>query len=155
MVRFAAKQELSLVNELRKQVHDVHGKGRPDIFQSEVGEELQESVYQAWESEKSDVIVAIREEKVCGFAVVEYIEKPCSPYTLERKYYHVKEFGVDEKYRRQGIGTELISFIKEQVKERKFERMELDMWEFNESALRFYESVGFRTYRRYMEYEIK
>ena len=25
------------------------------------------------------------------------------------------------------------------------------MWEFNQDALAFYEAVGFRTYRRYME----
>ena len=29
------------------------------------------------------------------------------------------------------------------------------MWEFNEGALKFYESIGFTTYRRYMEYENK
>ena len=29
------------------------------------------------------------------------------------------------------------------------------MWEFNEGALKFYESVGFRTYRRYMEQDIE
>lgn len=25
------------------------------------------------------------------------------------------------------------------------------MWEFNENALKFYEAIGFNTYRRYME----
>lgn len=31
------------------------------------------------------------------------------------------------------------------------DRLELNMWEFNEDALEFHESVGFTTYLRYME----
>ena len=29
------------------------------------------------------------------------------------------------------------------------------MWEFNESALRFYEAIGFRTFRRYLELDLQ
>ena len=46
----------------------------------------------------------------------------------------------------------MIAFIKADAKEKGYDRIELNMWEFNESALRFYESVGFKTYRRYLEY---
>ena len=31
-----------------------------------------------------------------------------------------------------------------------FDRIELDVWSFNEEALKFYEAVGFQTYRRFM-----
>ena len=33
------------------------------------------------------------------------------------------------------------------------DKIELDVWEFNDTALKFYESLGFRTYRRYMEFD--
>ena len=58
---------------------------------------------------------------------------------------------MDENHRRQGIATSLINFAKEDAKKLGFERVELNMWEFNEGALAFYESVGFKTFRRYME----
>lgn len=32
MIRFAREEELEKVNELRKEVNDVHVVGRPDIF---------------------------------------------------------------------------------------------------------------------------
>ena len=32
-----------------------------------------------------------------------------------------------------------------------FDRVELDVWEFNEAARQCYEAAGFCTYRRYME----
>ncbi len=63
----------------------------------------------------------------------------------------IDEFCVDEAHRRSGIGTELMTFIRSYAKEKGFAKVELNMGEFNEDALRFYESVGFSTYRRYME----
>ncbi|MBQ8030721.1 MAG: hypothetical protein IJ260_04225 [Butyrivibrio sp.] len=37
------------------------------------------------------------------------------------------------------------------AKEKGFSRIELNMWEFNQNALAFYEAAGFKTFRRYME----
>ena len=67
------------------------------------------------------------------------------------------QIGIDvlPGYRRQGIASEMIAFIKAYTKEQGINRMELNMWEFNEDALAFYEAVGFKTYRRYMEMMLK
>ena len=61
---------------------------------------------------------------------------------------------MDEAFRRKGIATEMIRFIRDYAKNEGFSRIELTMWEFNQSALEFYEAVGFRTYRRYMELKL-
>lgn len=155
MVRYATREELKRVNELRKIVNEVHCNGRPDIFKGGFCKELEEFIYTLWEADNSDVIVVIRDEKICGYACVDYVDKPESPYNLARRFYHINEFGVDEKYRRQGVATELFDFIKQEASSRDFDKIELDMWEFNESALKFYESVGFVTYRRFMEFTNK
>ena len=60
---------------------------------------------------------------------------------------------MDSEFRRQGVATELFEFIKEHAKSKGLDKIELDVWEFNDIALRFYESLGFRTYRRYMEFD--
>ena len=49
------------------------------------------------------------------------------------------------------LATEMIRFIRDYAKDEGFNRLELNMWEFNQDSLAFYESVGFNTYRRYME----
>lgn len=43
---------------------------------------------------------------------------------------------------------------KQEAKNRGFDRLELDVWEFNEGAMKFYDSVGFKTYREYKEMNI-
>ncbi|MEE0933716.1 GNAT family N-acetyltransferase [Clostridium sp. D43t1_170807_H7] len=155
MVRYATREELERVNELRKIVNEVHCNGRPDIFKAGFCKELREFVYTLWEGNNSDVIVVLRDNEICGYACVDYVDRPESPYNLARRFYHINEFGVDEKYRRQGVATELFDFIKKEATSKNFDKVELDMWEFNDGALKFYEAVGFITYRRFMEFTNK
>lgn len=111
-IRYAAREDLPQVNELRSQVNRLHAEGRPDIFRSGFCEELRERVYAEFEGEDSDVIVAV------------------------------------------SGGTVLVAFCTEEAKKKGFSKMELDVWEFNEDARKFYKAVGFQTYRRYMELDV-
>lgn len=151
MVRLAKQDELERVNEIRKMVNDVHVNGRPDIFKAGFNEDLKNYIYDIWNAENKDILVAERDGIICGFACVQYVDKPENPFMNARKFYDIDEFGVDIKFRRQGVATEMIQFIKSDAKRRGMDKIELNMWEFNEGALAFYEAVGFKTYRRYME----
>ena len=154
MVRFAEERDLPRVNEIRRQVNDLHVSGRPDVFKPGFCPEMREHVYEMRRAADSDVIVAERDGVICGMAGVEYLNKPESPYSKARKIYHVIEFGVDEACQRQGVGRELMDFIRADAKARGFSRIELDMWSFNETAQKFYEAIGFRTFRRLMEWDL-
>lgn len=151
IVRSARREELERVNELRRQVNEVHVNGRPDIFRPGFGGELQRRVYDCFEDPDMNVIVAVKDDVISGFAIVQAISKPLSTYNLPRSFYHVEEFGVDEDHRREGVATALVDFMKRDAKIKGLKKIELDMWEFNQGAMRFYEQVGFQTYRRYME----
>ena len=150
-VRFAKESELDRVNALRKQVNDLHGAGRPDIFKPGFSKELQDHIRTIWNDPRQRIVVDERDGVLCGFAVLNHITRPENPFMRVRDYLDIDEFCVDETYRRTGVGTELIDFVRTYAKESGFDRIELNMWEFNRDALLFYESVGFQTYRRYME----
>lgn len=153
-VRPALRDELERVNELRRMVNDVHVTGRPDIFRPGFIPQLQEYVYTLYDSGDADILVAVMDEIIVGYACVNVVKKPLSPYNKERSCYHIEEFGVDEAYRRKGVATALIDYIRNDAKKKGLDRVELDMWEFNQSALAFYEAAGFTTYRRYMEMDV-
>ncbi|MDE7114042.1 MAG: GNAT family N-acetyltransferase, partial [Acetatifactor sp.] len=108
-VRTAKRNELECVNELRIMVNKIHVNGRPDVFRQGFCDELRQHVYDQYDAENSDVLVAIMDSIICGFAIVEYIEKPQTPYNNSRKFYHIEEFGVDENVRRKGVATALIT----------------------------------------------
>lgn len=153
-VRYARQSELEAVNRLREAVNELHAQGRPDIFRSDFCDELRDHVYRVFEADNADVVVALADGTVAGFAMVQYIDRPESPYLCARRFYHVEEFGVDAAYRRRGIATALMEFCRREAAEKGFDRLELDVWTFNDGAMKFYESLGFQTYRRYMELKI-
>ncbi len=154
-IRFAKKSELEEVNAIRKQVHKLHAEGRPDIFRKKFGKKLAAHIYEFFGEELSRVVVARKDGVICGFASIEVIRKPRSPYNKARTYLRVTEFGVDREHKRQGIGRALMEFVKKYATEKGFDTIELNVWEFNRVAQRFYEDMGFRTYRIFMEYKIK
>lgn len=151
IIRLAREDELERINVLRKQVNDIHVAGKPDVFKTGFSKELQDHIKDIWNDPEQEIVVADEGGGLCGFAVLHHINKPENPYMKERDFLDIDEFCVDENYRRQGVATELIAFIKDYAKEKGFKRLELNMWEFNKEALAFYESVGFETFRRYME----
>ena len=150
-VRYASADDLDQVNLIRREVNDLHVQGRADFFRADAWPSIEGHAADLLNAPDAGLIVAECGGQIAGFATVEYFVKPANPYMRERRYYHVEEFGVSSAFRRCGVGTALIDFMKEDARARGFDRIELDMWEFNRSALAFYEHTGFTTYRRYME----
>ena len=150
-VRFAREEELPRVNELRRQVNELHVSGKPDVFKPGFPQSLQDYIFKIWNDPEQEIVVSERDGVLRGFAILHHIVKPESPFSFEKDFLDIDEFGVDAAFRRQGVGTEMVAFIREYAKEKGFRRLELNMWEFNQDALAFYEAAGFSTYRRYME----
>lgn len=150
-VRRARENELERVNELRMQVNALHVAGKPEVFKPGFPEELRNYIYAIHKDPEQFIVVAEKDGTICGFAVLHHINRPENPFMKERDFLDIDEFCVDEAFRRQGIASEMIAFIREFAKEKGFHRIELNMWEFNQDALAFYEAAGFQTFRRYME----
>ena len=150
-VRRARENELERVNELRMQVNALHVAGKPEVFKPGFPEELRNYIYAIHKDPEQFITVAVKDGTICGFAVLHHINRPENPFMKERDFLDIDEFCVDEAFRRQRIASEMIAFIREFAKEKGFHRIELNMWEFNQEALAFYEAAGFQTFRRYME----
>ena len=150
-VRFAREEDLSAVNELRRQVNDLHVTGKPDVFKPGFCSELRDYLFSIRNDPNQEIVVAEADGKVCGFAVLHHINRPENPFMFERDFLDIDEFGVDAAFRRRGIASAMIRFIRKYTREKGFKRLELNMWEFNRGALAFYEAAGFKTFRRYME----
>ena len=88
VVRYATREDLPRVNELRQQVSELHAAGRPDIFRPGFCEALQQHVYQLFDAPEFDVLVACVGETICGFAAVQYVDRPESAYLCARRFYH-------------------------------------------------------------------
>lgn len=117
-VRFAAENELARVNELREQVSRLHAENRPDVFRPDFCNELRQIAKNAFDADDSDVVVACMDGDICGFAILEYIERQESCCRCAEKFCRISEFGVDAALRRRGAakddsGAEMIRKIRE------------------------------------------
>ena len=151
LIRLAEEQDLAQVNELRRQVNELHVAGKPEVFKPGFPDELRDFVQVIWRDPEQDIAVAEEDGQIVGFAVLHHIYRPENPFMYERDFLDIDEFAVAEGWRRQGIATALIRFAQAYAKEKGFHRIELNMWEFNQGALAFYEAAGFSTFRRYLE----
>ena len=58
-VRHAKYEELEEVNRLREMVNELHVNGRPGWFRPGFGDELKNFIYEFYDGDNNDVIVAV------------------------------------------------------------------------------------------------
>jgi len=152
--RSATRDDLPRVNELREQVSLLHAAARPDMFKPGFPKEVADFLCNMFDADNKHILVAEMDGRIVAFACLAEMEVAGTVYRPGRRFLEIDEFGVDEALHRQGIGRSFFTGIRQFAKGKGFDRIELNMWEFNENALKFYEAIGFTTYRRYMEMPI-
>ena len=75
----ATEKDLPRINELRRQVNELHVEGRPDVFRPGFRQELQDYVNVLFAGEGHEILVAENEDGIVGFACLKYIARPESP----------------------------------------------------------------------------
>lgn len=129
------------VNELAKQVHELHVNWNPDLFLS-VDEVLQKDYFEVLMQNKEIFIVKLNNE-IVGYVIFSIREKE-NPSMRYRKQLNIEAICVDENCRGNGIGTLLLEHIKKVGKEQGCTDMYLTVNQENESAIKVYEKFGFK-----------
>lgn len=134
-------EDFNKVNELAKQVHELHVNWRPDLFLS-VDEVISKECFEEMIQAK-EIFVAKIQEEIVGYITFNIKEKN-NPSMRYRKQLQIEAICVDEKSRRKGIGTALLNYTKEYGKENNCTDIYLTVNEENENAIRVYEEFGFK-----------
>ena len=147
-IREAGLEELPRIAALKRQIHDVHVKGRPDLFTPyhDLSDFAEHSA-----AKGCSLLLAEACGEPVGFVMLQYVDRPASPYMKARKFVHVEEFCVDENHQRMGVGMKLMQALKQLAREKGYPRIELDVWSFNEGAKQFYEAAGMQPFRTFRE----
>ena len=85
-VRFAREDDLDRVNELRRQVNELHVAGKPDVFKPGFCDELRDYIHVIWNDPEKGIVVAEAGGTVAGFAVLNHIVRPENPFMFERDF---------------------------------------------------------------------
>lgn len=144
------------LNELLYQVHDVHAQGRPDIFKKGAKKYNEVELEEIIKNENTPIFVAIDENsnEVLGHMFCIFKEVKDHVSLENRKILFIDDLCVHEKARGQKIGQKFCDFALELCKKENCHSLTLDIWNFNEGALKFYERLGFKPLKTVMEMKI-
>ena len=142
MIRYAMEKDIEKIEDLLSQVDMVHHNGRPDIFK--IGNKYsEEELKELLNNQQRPILVSVNEsDEVIGYCFGIFQQHKDNSILTDIKTLYIDDLCVDEKFRGKGVGEELYEAALSLAKEKGCYNLTLNVWSFNESAIRFYESMG-------------
>ena len=143
-IRFAKGQDVPGIIKLLRQVGRVHHEGRPDLFRSNAQKYGPSQVLDMLGKSDTPIFVAVEGEQVLGygFCIIEQFHQ--HSVMKDRTTLYIDDLCVLEECRGKHIGTAIYQKILEYAKWRGCYNVTLNVWSCNESAMKFYESLGLK-----------
>ena len=150
-IRRAEERDLSYIVKLLHQVHDVHSSHRPDIFNRGNRKYNDEQILKIIKNDNAPIYVADEGGAVIGYAFCIIEEVKDTPALIDMKSLYIDDLCVDEALRGRHIGSALYEHVVSEAKRLGCYHITLNVWSFNESAMRFYERCGLKPLKTVME----
>ena len=150
-IRFAQAKDVAGILALLRQVGKVHHEGRPDIFRANAQKYGASQVLSMLDSFQTPIFVAVEENKVLGYCFCIVKEYENDPVIADHTELYIDDLCVDESCRGQHIGKALYENACKYARMRKCHSVTLNVWSCNESAMKFYESLGLKPQKIGME----
>ena len=150
-ILFAKPQDVPGILALLRQVGNVHHEGRPDIFRSGAQKYGASQVLAMLDKSASPIFVASEGEQVLGYGFCQMKIYENDPVIADHTELYIDDLCVDENCRGKGIGKAIYREICRYAKMRRCHSVTLNVWCCNESAMKFYESLGLKPQKIGME----
>ena len=148
-IRKAEIKDIARIGYLLHQVNDVHADGRSDLFIHGKRKYNDDELVDIITNEKMLIYVA-EEDMVLGYCFC-VIEEAKGDNLHPIKSLFIDDLCVDENVRSTGIGTALYRYVVEEAKKLQCNRITLNVWCLNTSAIKFYEKMGLQPLKIVME----
>jgi diamine N-acetyltransferase len=148
-IREATRNDYDVVHQIQRQVHEIHTKERPDHYKMADTTLDKEYFNNLIEGDNTKVFL-LEEDQPIAYTILTIKQTKERPILIPKKVVYMDDFGVDRKYRGKGLGKQFFAKIVEFAKSIEADSLELSVWEFNEDAIKFYESMRLETKMRRM-----
>jgi diamine N-acetyltransferase len=154
-VRKATAEDYNSLCELFDEIDALHRDNLPHIFQKPNGAAREKDYYLGLiADEHVALLVAEAGENLVGFVHAIVRDTPAMPVFVPRHYAIVDGIVVKSGFQKHGIGKVLMDKMQEWAIARGAASIELNVYEFNETAISFYERLGYHTVSRKMSKEL-
>jgi ribosomal protein S18 acetylase RimI-like enzyme len=155
-VRKATADDYKSLCELFDEIDALHRDNLPQIFQKPSGAARGQDYYLGLVADEN-VALFVSEvgEKLVGFVHAIIRDTPTFPVFVPRRYAIVDGIVVKSGFQNNGIGKILMDKMQEWATARGATSIELNVYEFNVTAISFYERLGYHNFSRKMRKELR
>ena len=151
MIRKAENKDIPRILELLKDVNLIHHLGRPYIFN--IGTKYTESELEKMIKEDKNIIFVYTNSSdlVLGYCFTQTHQTLNDNILTDIKTLYIDDLCVEKTTRGLGIGRKLYEFVKNYAKENGYYNLTLNVWECNPNAKAFYDTLGMKPLKTYLE----
>ncbi|MGM0844697.1 MAG: GNAT family N-acetyltransferase [Bacillota bacterium] len=154
IVKEAGIEDYTRLKTLHKEVHDLHAEARPDKYRK-TEETLDKTYYDELISSPDGRVFIVEDlGEIIAFTIVKKTWPPNWDIKVQDPVVFMMDLGVSDSYKRKGLARLLFEEAIAFTKECGANSLELGVWEFNQSAMEFYEKMGMTTQARKMEIKV-
>jgi ribosomal protein S18 acetylase RimI-like enzyme len=153
IIRPATEQDIDALVPLYADFHEFHVHGVPDRLRlPDTPDEipLRTALREILRRTDAQIFIADFENKLIGFAEIYLRLDEPHPLRVPHRYGYLQCLLISEPFRKSGLGKQLISSAHQWAKEQQATEVHLDVWEFADGPLHFYEKLGYRTLKRHL-----
>lgn len=152
MIRRAKEKDIPKIIDLLYQVCLIHHNGRPDIFKVGTKYKEEELINMIKDNLNPIFVYTNSNDETLGYAFCIHKETKGENVLCDMNTLYIDDLCVDEKTRGKGIGKSLYQYVLAYAKEKGYYNVTLNVWELNPLAIKFYESLGLKVQKTYMEH---
>jgi diamine N-acetyltransferase len=154
-VRKATANDYNTLCELFDEMDALHRDNLPHLFQKPSGSVREQEYYSGLiADENAGLFVAEADGKLVGFVHAIVRDTPAFPVFVPRRYAVVDGIVVKSEFQNRGTGRMLMDKMQAWAIAKGAASIELNVYEFNETAISFYEKLGYQTFSRRMSKEL-
>ena len=155
-VREAADADYEALCELFDEVDALHRDHLPAVFQEPDGPVRERDYYRGLIDDKNvGLFIAETSRNIVGFVHAVVRDAPAIPVFVPRRFAVVDSIAVKSGFQNRGIGQELMRVVDEWAVAKGVTSIELNVYEFNKTAIAFYQRLGYETLSRRMNKILK
>ena len=152
-IRTAQEKDIDKILALLSQVLELHAAIRPDIFVPGTTKYSHDELKAMFREENRRIYVAVEDkDEVLGYAFCELRSQKNRDNLVPFTSIYIDDLCVDETIRGQHIGKELFEQVRKEASAMGCFEITLNVWEGNDTARKFYDSMGFKPKSTTMEY---
>ena len=152
-IRQASVADIPRLIDLLQQVNMVHHRLRPELFKPDTTK-YSEQELETLLGDESKPILVYDDGEVLGYTFCQITEVKDDRLLQDRKILYIDDLCVDETARGKHIGSALFEFVRDYAKSIGCHAITLNVWEGNDSAIRFYQNMGMHPQKIGMEIKL-